>query len=126
MLVYLVLSFADIYSRGALPFLLDGSFESIAFLIEIGFGVILPLCIVFSPLANYWCALVAYGILTSSGVMLNRMNVVITGMWRETGSIYYPAVTEVLFSLGLVTGGILVYMLLCENFNILEHEAHEG
>ena len=125
MLVYLVLRIGDIVYRGALPYVFDGSFESIAFLIEIGLGIILPLCIVYSSLANYWFGLVMYGILTSSGVIIHRMNVVITGMIRETGSVYYPAMTEVLVTAGLVAGGILVYMFLCENFNILGNESHE-
>jgi len=125
MLVYLLLKFGDLTYRGALPFLWDGSYECIAFWCEIGFGVILPIMIVFSPLANYWGGLVVYGVLASSGVILNRMNVVITGMIRETGSVYIPAVTEILVTLGLVAGGILVYLFLCENFNILGHESHE-
>jgi len=125
MLVYLVLRFADIAHRGALPLLWDGSFESYAFLLEIGIGIILPLLIVFSPLSNYWFGLVFYGILASSGVIINRLNVVITGMIRETGSIYYPAPTEILVTVGLVAGGILAYMFLCENFNILGNESHE-
>jgi Ni/Fe-hydrogenase subunit HybB-like protein len=63
--------------------------------------------------------------LTVFGVILNRLNVVITGMIRETGSIYYPAWTEILVTVGLVSGGILAYMFLCENFNILGDESHE-
>ena len=125
MLVYLVLRFADLAYHGKLPLLWENSFESYAFLLEIGIGLILPLVIVFSPLVNYRFWIIMYGILTVFGVVLNRMNVVITGMWRETGSIYYPAVTEILVTLGLVAGGVLAYMFLCENFNILGDESHE-
>jgi Ni/Fe-hydrogenase subunit HybB-like protein len=66
-----------------------------------------------------------YGLLTVLGVILNRLNVVIIGMIRETGSVYIPAITEVLMTVGLVAGGILAYMFLCENFNILGDESHE-
>jgi Ni/Fe-hydrogenase subunit HybB-like protein len=125
MLVYLVLRFADLAYHGKLPLLWEGSYESVAFLIEIGIGLILPLCIVFSSLVNYRFWIIMYGFLAVFGVILNRMNVVITGMIRETGSIYVPAVTEFLVTLGLVAGGILAYMFLCENFNILGEESHE-
>ena len=125
MLVYLVLRFADLYHLDRLPLLWEGSYESAAFLIEIGIGIILPLCIVFTSLVNYRFFIILYGLLTVFGVILNRMNVVITGMIRETGSIYYPAVTEILVTLGLVAGGILAYMFLCENFNIFGDESHE-
>ena len=125
MLVYLVLRFADLYYHGKIGLLREGSFESAAFLVEIGIGLVLPLCIVFTSLVNSRFWLVIYGILTVSGVILNRLNVVITGMWQETGSPYFPAITEILVTVGLVAGGILAYMVLCENFNILGDEPHE-
>jgi Ni/Fe-hydrogenase subunit HybB-like protein len=125
MLVYLVLRFADLAYHDKLDLLWERSFESAAFLVEIGIGLILPLCIVFTSLVNYRFFIILFGLLTVFGVVLNRMNVVITGMIRETGSIYYPAVTEILVTLGLVAGGILAYMFLCENFNILGDESHE-
>jgi Ni/Fe-hydrogenase subunit HybB-like protein len=125
MLVYLGLRFADLASHNKLPLLWEGSFESYAFLLEIGIGLILPLCIVFSPLVNYRIFIILYGFLAVFGVILNRMNVVITGMWTSTGGGYIPAVMEVLVTVGLVTGGILAYMFLCENFNILGSESHE-
>ena len=125
MLVYLVLRFADLAYHDKLPLLWEGSFESCAFLLEIGIGLILPLCIVFSPLVNYRIFIILYGFLAVFGVILNRMNVVITGMWTSTGGGYIPAVMEVLVTVGLVTGGILAYMFLCENFNILGSESHE-
>jgi len=129
MLVYLVLRFADLAYHGKLPILWEemtmGSIEGIAFLLEMGIGIILPLCIVFTSLVNYRGWIIVYGFLTVFGVVLNRMNVVVTGMIRETGSVYCPAVTEILVSLGLVAGGILAYMFLCENFNILGDESHE-
>jgi Ni/Fe-hydrogenase subunit HybB-like protein len=125
MLCYLLLKIAEFVYYGKLPLLWDGSYESAAFLIEICFGIVVPLLIVFSPLINHRSWIIIYGVLTSCGVILNRMNVVISGMIPETGSVYYPAVTEILFTVGLVAGGILAYMFLCENFNILGDESHE-
>jgi Ni/Fe-hydrogenase subunit HybB-like protein len=125
MLLYLVLRFADLAYHGKLGLIAEGSYESYAFLLEIGIGLILPLCIVFSPLVNYRLFIILYGLLTVFGVVLNRMNVVIIGMMRETGSVYIPAWTEILVTVGFVSGGILAYMFLCENFNILGDESHE-
>ena len=129
MLVYLILRLADLAYHGKLPLIweesMSGSIEGIAFLLEMGIGIILPLCIVFTSLVNYRGWIIVYGFLTVFGVLLNRMNVVVTGMIRETGSVYIPAVTEILLSVGLVAGGILAYMFLCENFNILGDESHE-
>ena len=126
MLVYLVLKFADLYYHGKLPLILDGSFESLAFILEIVVGLLLPILIVFSPLVNFRIFILLYGCLAVLGVIINRMNVVITGMITETGSMYIPAVAEVLVTVGLVTGGVLVYLFLCENFNILGNESDDN
>jgi len=125
MLVYLILRFADLAYHGRLPLLLEGSFESYAFILEIVIGLVLPLLIVFSPLVNYRSFIILFGILAVLGLILNRSNVVITGMWTSAGSVYIPAVTEILLTVGLVTGGILVYMFFCENFDILGDGSHE-
>ncbi|MDR3182214.1 MAG: polysulfide reductase NrfD [Planctomycetaceae bacterium] len=122
MLLYLGLKIGDLAYHNELPLLWAGDYESLIFIAELGIGVVLPLLIVFSPLANSRGWLIVYGLLTSFGVLFNRLNVVITGMARDTGSIYYPALTEITVSVGLVTGGVLVYMFLCENFNILGEE----
>jgi Ni/Fe-hydrogenase subunit HybB-like protein len=124
MLLYLILKIGDLVIHNKIGLLFDGSFESIAFIAELGIGVVIPILIVFSPLSNIRGWIVTYGLLASFGVFFNRINVVVTGMIRDAGSIYYPALTEIAVSVGLVSAGILAYMFLCENFNILE-ESHE-
>ena len=119
MVVYLVVKFVDLANRDAIGYLFTGEFESFFFMAELLIGVIIPICIVFSPLANYREWLIAYGFLASFGVFFNRANVVITGMWRDTGVVYYPSFFEVVIASGLVTGALLAFLFLCENFNIL-------
>ena len=119
MVIYLVLKFADLAYHEKLHLIFDGSYESVAFMAEIGIGILLPLCIVFTPLVNYRVWIVVYGFLTAFGVVMNRMNVIMIGMSRTADTPYFPSGMEIVLTIGLVTGGILVYMFLCENFNIL-------
>jgi len=118
MIVYLVVRVADLFLRGQFGAMFTGSLEANAMLVELA-CVVVPIIIVFSPMANSYCGLILFGAIGVFGVLLNRLNVVITGMWADAGSVYFPAVTEVLVSVGLVSIGILVYLFLCENFNIL-------
>ncbi|MCL2304772.1 MAG: hypothetical protein FWC43_05455 [Planctomycetaceae bacterium] len=119
MVVYLAVKFGDLTYRNEIGQLFTGSFESFFFMAELLIGVIIPICIVFSPLANYRGWLIAYGFLASFGVFFNRANVVITGMWRDNGVAYHPSLFEVTIALGLVTGSLLAFLYLCDNFNIL-------
>ncbi|MDR3108936.1 MAG: hypothetical protein LBU65_04505 [Planctomycetaceae bacterium] len=126
MLIYLVLKIADLVAANELGLLLANSYESNIFIAEMVFGVIIPLAIVFSPLINSRPCLIAYGFLASGGVFLNRMNVSITGMARDAGVFYFPSLFEFIVMFGIVAGVVLVYLFMCENFNILTtEEEHE-
>ncbi len=120
MLVYLLLRIGDLMLRGQMGTALNGSIESQCLMVEIGLGLILPLLIVFSPLANTRWGLVTYGVFGSLGVFANRANTVVVGMWENAGGVtYLPSPLEWVIVLGFITSALLGYIFLCENFNIL-------
>ncbi len=125
MLIYLVWKIVDLANRDALQYVFAGGLESNMFQIEMFFGIILPLIIVFSPMSRSRAGLVLYGALTSIGIIINRLNVVITGMVNYYGPGYIPSWMELAVSIGLVAGGILAYCFIVENFSILGHEEEE-
>jgi hypothetical protein len=51
---------------------------------------------------------------------LNRLNVGIFGYFRDAGSIYFPSLLEWALSLGVVAGGVLVFMFCAENFSFFD------
>lgn len=122
MLVYLALKFGSIIAEGKVSYLFEGSFESLFFWIEVGFGVIVPLIICFSPLIKRRGWVATFGALVASGVILNRYNVVVTGMVTSTGVSYWPSLPELTITIGLVAMGVLAYLFICENFRIIEHD----
>ncbi len=125
MIIYLIWRIVDLVNRGAWGYVFAGGLESNMFQIEIVLGVILPLIIIFSPMSKSRAGLFTYGILTSLGVVLNRMNVVITGMINHYGFGYIPSWIEIMVTVGLIAGGVLVYCFIVENFNILGHEENK-
>lgn len=125
MILYLLLRFGDFTARGIWPYVFAGGLESNMFLLEIIGGVLIPLVIIFGPWGRTRKGLITYGILTALGIVLNRLNVVITGMVNYYGPGYIPAWTEIAVTVGLVAGGILVYCFLAENFRIIGHEEEE-
>ena len=87
------------------------------FLLEMVLGVILPLGIVFSKLADRKYGLLAYSWLVVIGVVMNRLNCVFTSMY-VTGD-YFPSILEVSVSIGLIAAGCIIYSFFVENFHIL-------
>ncbi|MDO7788136.1 NrfD/PsrC family molybdoenzyme membrane anchor subunit [Desulforamulus aquiferis] len=124
MVLYLGLKIFDLTSRGVLGMAFLGNVEGNLFLVEMIFGVIIPIIIAFTGLSATRSGLLTFGVLVSAGVILNRMNVVFTGMAASLGGWYFPSLMEWSVSIGLVAIGCLVYCFIAENFNIMEHDGH--
>ncbi|MDD4601520.1 putative Ni/Fe-hydrogenase 2 b-type cytochrome subunit [bioreactor metagenome] len=125
MICYLALKVYDLASRNILPLVINGSLEANFLLAEIIIGVIIPIIIVFSRAGKTRKGLFIYGILASTGVVLNRMNVVFTAMAKNNGGYYLPSIWEFTVSVGLIAAGCLVYCFIVENFNIFGHTSHD-
>ncbi|EGW38681.1 NrfD/PsrC family molybdoenzyme membrane anchor subunit [Desulfosporosinus sp. OT] len=129
MLLYLILKIVDIAVKGTLSNVFAFDLPSIMFLIELVFGVIIPIIIAFSSLSGTRKGLLWFGILDVAGVILNRFNVVFTGLGKylnQHGGHYSPAWTEIVVSLGLVSIACLAYLFIAENFNIMGHHGSES
>ncbi|RYD03125.1 hypothetical protein N752_21250 [Desulforamulus aquiferis] len=124
MLLYLALKIFDLSSRNVWNLVFAGNLEGNLFLAELVLGVIIPILIVFTGAGATRSGLFIYGLLVSGGVILNRMNVVFTGMSGSTGGWYFPSVWEWSVSIGLVAIGILAYCFIVENFRIIDHDDH--
>ncbi len=127
MAVYLVLKVADLAVRGVLPHVFDGSVQSDLFLVETGLGVLLPAVLFLRP--RVWrspARLVTASWLVVAGVALDRANVVFTGMAASAGGAsYVPYWMELGVTLGLIAAGILAYLFITENFDIVAGEVAE-
>lgn len=132
MLLYLILRLGDLYLRGQIPVLLEAgnhlftlnALEAQICLAELALGIALPILIVFSPLGSTYFGLVLFGLFGAAGVFFNRMNVVVTGMVHDSGYWYYPTILESIVCFGFVAIGLLAYLFICENFNILNEPEH--
>lgn len=120
MLAYLGLKVADLAWRGELGRLLEGSTASLLFLAELGLGVLVPaLLFLGRDLARRPGRLVTAASLTVLGVVLNRADVVFTGMARAAnGAVYVPSIAEIGVTIGLVAAGVIAYLFVVENFPI--------
>ncbi|TYO95374.1 NrfD/PsrC family molybdoenzyme membrane anchor subunit [Desulfallas thermosapovorans] len=123
LVVYLVLKIVDLFYRGAAGLVFAGNLEGNMFLLEMIAGVIIPIIICFnSKLRNSNAGLIGFSVLVAGGVILNRMNVVFTGMAGFMGGFYFPSPIEWGVSIGLIATGVLVYLFVVENFKILPGE----
>ncbi|MCL2029016.1 MAG: polysulfide reductase NrfD [Deltaproteobacteria bacterium] len=118
MVVYFVWKMFDLFSNGFLMNMFAGTWQSNFFLIEICLGVLLPAAICLSPLINSKKGMLSFALLTVFGVIMNRFNVVYTGLYDSVPVGYTASLVEWGSSIGLLALVTLGYLILVENFNI--------
>jgi len=102
----------------------EGSLQSYSFLAEVSLGLALPALMLFS---RSWREtprrLFPLATMVVLGVVLNRVNVSVIGMFTET-STYVPAWSEWVVSVGLVALGVLAVVFLNENMPVRHEHCH--
>lgn len=109
--IYLLARGADLIWRGAWPLAFEPTVQAASFWAEILLGVLVPAILLSiaslrrRPKVLFWSAM----LMVVFGVVLNRLNVNMVGVWPYTGYIYFPAWSEVLISITIVTLGVLAF-----------------
>jgi Ni/Fe-hydrogenase subunit HybB-like protein len=124
--VYLALKLGDMVVRGTYVYLLDGTAQTNAFIVEMLFGVLVPWLMLLSPKVRQsrrWlftaCALIV------GGVLLNRLNVFVVGYRPPVSEAhYFPSIGEILITVGLISGLMLLYRFLITYLPVLGASQH--
>lgn len=126
MLGYLVLKVYDLASRGVLGRAFSGTWEANMFILEMLVGVVLPIIICFTPWLNRRQGQIVFCVGAIIGVILSRINVVFTGMYRALGPGYVPSLMEWLLTICLLALILVIYLFVIENFNIFTKWEKKG
>jgi c(7)-type cytochrome triheme protein len=123
-----VIRFADFRHRGVFGLVFQPTYESRLFLAEILIGTLAPAILLVLPkVRRHSTGLFLAALLIVMGVVMNRLNVSITGMERSSGQLYVPALTEVAVTLSIVGVGFLAFALAARYLPIFpEHEMKEA
>jgi Ni/Fe-hydrogenase subunit HybB-like protein len=125
--LYMVIKLGDLIVRGAYTTLLDGSGQSMSFLVEVVFGVVVPWLMLLSSTVRHshrW--LFVASLMIVLGVLLNRINafvVAFTPPYAETP--YYPAVGELLVTAGAVSTIFFLYRVFVTVFPVVSAREQE-
>jgi Ni/Fe-hydrogenase subunit HybB-like protein len=128
--IYLIARTADLLARGAWPLLFDLNLQSVAFCVELGLGVIVPMILfAIKPLRQKPAILFGGALMVVLfGIVLNRLNVGIIGLLPYTGDVYVPSWMEIVVTLTLVSFGVTAFGLAARYLPVFpdesEHAAH--
>jgi Ni/Fe-hydrogenase subunit HybB-like protein len=109
---YFVMKTFDLTFRGQVGQIFAGGLEGPLFLMEMILGVVLPMILFALPKVRASKYGMFYtSILVILGMVLNRMNVGVTGFEKSSGVSYFPSFTEISIALMIAVVGFVVFGL---------------
>jgi Ni/Fe-hydrogenase subunit HybB-like protein len=122
--IYLAARVSDLIARGAWPLLFVPTVQALSCWVELGLGVVVP-AILFAIRPLRRKPGVLFGGASSVvlfGVVLNRLNVGMIGLWPYTGYIYFPSWMEIVVTVTLVSLGVLAFGLAARYLPLFSDE----
>jgi len=120
--LYLIAKIADLVLRHQMGLLVSGQWEVGFFLAEVVLGAVLPILLVALPTTRRsLTGLTVASVSAVVGLVLNRLDVGITGLLRTSDVGYFPSLAEISLSLGVIAMAGLVLIYLVENFRVFEN-----
>jgi Ni/Fe-hydrogenase subunit HybB-like protein len=119
--IYMFLKLVDMLIRGTYVYLLDGTYQTNSFIVEMLLGVIVPwVMLLFTKIRNSRQGVFIAATMIVFGVVLNRVNVFIVGYrapLSENG--YFPAPGEIFVTLGLIATLMFIYRFIVTYLPVL-------
>lgn len=126
LIVGLLLKIYDFVNNDKLIYLTIPSMETSLFYLEIILGTLIPIYLLSYKkfrADKKWLYIIS--ILVISGLILNRLNVSITGLVASSGINYFPSFDEISITMMLVVIAVFVFRLIAKNFSVFISEEAE-
>ncbi len=122
--IYLVFKIGDMIVRGTYVYLLDGTYQTNAFMVEVVFGVLLPfVLLLFKRIRQSAGWLFFASSVFVLGILLNRINVFVTSYSPPYKlNAYFPALGEIFITIGLIATLMFLYRVFVFIFPVLGAE----
>ena len=118
---YATVRLADMARLGVIGEIFTGSRESRFFLLEMAIGVFVPMALLALPAVRRNTGrLYGAALMVVIGLVVNRLNVSLTGFEGSLGGHYVPTIAEGIISLMLVGVGVTVFTLAVRYLPIME------
>ena len=125
---YVGVRLADLVARGKIGAAFDGSMEGFLFISEVLVSALVPAVILSVPrIRESRRGLGIAALLTVVGMIGYRFNVCLVAFTRPEGMSYFPSWMELVVTLGIVAGAILVFLFFVEHLRVYpEEESREA
>lgn len=130
-LMMLILTFAikisDLVLTGKLSYLVNPSYETYMFYLEIIVGTFVPVILLGNnKIRTNRLGLYVSAVFVIAGFLLNRLNISVTSLTTYAGYAYFPSVSEISITMMIVVLGMWTFRIIVKNFPVFEeHEEYK-
>ncbi|MEN8149931.1 MAG: NrfD/PsrC family molybdoenzyme membrane anchor subunit [Planctomycetota bacterium] len=125
LLTYAGIRFCDLVVRGHFSDMFHG-WEAALFVFELSISALIPAALLLTGVAQRSSrAMTLTALMVVFGFILHRIDVGGVSGISVTGASYFPSWQEIIVTLGVVAGAIVVFLFFVENFNVYHHETDE-
>jgi len=119
--IYLAFKIGDMLVRGTYVYLLDGTFQTNAFVVEVLFGVVLPFVLLLFPRVRRSAGWLFFAsTVFVLGILMNRINVFVVSFTPPYMiQKYFPALGEIFITVGLIATLMFMYRVFVFIFPVL-------
>lgn len=120
-IVSIVVRAIDLVNRDSVSLLFTSRYETYFYWLEVILGWVIPLGLMsFKTIRLSSTGLFYTALFAVSGVILNRLNVSITGVMEASGVTYFPSLMEISITLMIVTIGITAFNFIAKYFPVFK------
>ncbi len=123
LLFYLAIRLLDLAVRGQLLWALSGSWQATVFILELSLVALAVFLFQSSRVRASKTGLAIGALLSIAGVIGYRFNVSVVAFSRPENMSYFPSGIEIVVTLGIIAGALLVFIFFVENFAVFPSES---
>jgi Ni/Fe-hydrogenase subunit HybB-like protein len=124
LMLYAAIKVGDWMGAGEIPLLLKPDAFGYLALFQFAIGIVLPLIILLSKLVGHSSGPFWAGVFALIGTFIERLVVSWIGLAEPNPVSYIPSFTEIFSTIGIIAGGVLVYMLVARYFKLFPDSEH--
>lgn len=123
---YLIIRLSDLIGRGELGLAFNGDLRGNMFLLEtVLFALPLYILASYKHRENRQMLFIAASSMLVAGIVL-RFNAFLVGFSPRPGYVYFPAATEILVSMGMISLEIMAFLYFVKRFPVLAFGEHQA
>jgi Ni/Fe-hydrogenase subunit HybB-like protein len=126
LMLYAAIKIGDWMGGGKVPLLLNPDAFGLLAWFQFLIGIILPLAILLSKLVGHTSGPFWAGVFALIGTFIERLVVSWIGLAEPGPVSYFPSAIEILITIGMISGGVLLYGVVVRYFKLFPESGHSN